>query len=78
MNLPGTKATAPFLHGGGELTQECVGLMPIDAGVCDALSIDKRFAVYESLRSSDEIAFNHGTHDAAFPVRDLFCHRTAY
>ena len=48
-----------------------MSLRPVDAGVGDALSIDKRLAVHESLCSSDEIAFNHDTHDATFSARDL-------
>ena len=67
-----TKVPATLLDGSGEFMQQCVGLRPVDAGIGDALSIDKRLAVYETLRSSNEIAFNHGTDDAVFPVRDLF------
>lgn len=78
MNLTGMKETAPLSDGSGEFMQKCVRLMPVDASVGDALSIDKRLAVYESLRSSNEIAFNHGTHDSAFPVHNLFCHGAAY
>ena len=78
MNLTGTKVNAPLLDGGGEFLQESVGLRPVDAGVGDALSIDKRLAVYERLRSSNEIALNHDTHDAGFPIDDLFRHGTAY
>lgn len=78
MNLSRTKVNAPTSDGGGQLMQERVGLRPVDASVGDALSIGKRLAAYEVLRSSDKIAFNHDTHDVAFPVRDLFCHSTAY
>ena len=72
MNLTGTRVTATFLDGAGEFIQERVGLRPVDASVGDALSIDKRLAVYEALRSGNEIALNHDTHDAALPVHDLF------
>ena len=72
MNLLSTKMTAPLLDGGGEFMQECVGLRPVDASVGDALPVDKRLAVYKSLRSSNEITLNHDTNYAAFPIRDLF------
>ena len=67
----GAKVSAPLLDGGGEFTKKNMGLSPVDAGVGDALSIDKRLAVYESLRSSDKIAFDHDTDDATLPARDL-------
>jgi len=66
------RMTAPLLDGGGQFVQESVGLRPVDAGVSDALSVDKRLAVYKSLTSGNEIALKHDPHDAAFLVRDLF------
>jgi hypothetical protein len=63
--------SAPFLDGCGKFTEERMCLRPVDAGVGDALAIRKGLAVYESLASCDEIAFDHETHDAAFPTRDL-------
>ena len=78
LNLRGAKASAPLLDGGGEFTKKNMGLLPVDTGVGDALSIDKRVAVHEGLRSSNEIAFDHGTNDAAFAAGDLLCHGTTY
>ena len=63
--------SAPLLDGCSEFTEECMCLRPVDAGVGDALSIGKSLPVYESLASRNEIAFDHGTHDATFPTRDL-------
>ena len=36
-------------NGAGEIFQEQVRLGPVDASVGDALSVDRRLAVYESL-----------------------------
>jgi len=63
--------SAPLLDSCGEFTQECICFRPVDAGVSDALPIDKGLAVYESLASCNEVAFDHDTHDATFPTRDL-------
>ena len=67
----GAEVSSPLLDGGSEFTEQRMGLRPVDAGVGDALSIDKRLAVYESLRSSDKIAFDHDTDDATLAARDL-------
>lgn len=62
---------APFLDGGGEFLQKGMGFRPVNAGVGDALSIDQRGAGDQLLRSGDEIAFDHDTHDATFSAGDL-------
>ena len=58
-------------HGGGELSEKAVGFLPVDAGVGDALSVDKRLAGDELLRTGDEVAFDHDSDDVAVARGDL-------
>ena len=44
------------------------GLVPVDAGVGDALAVDQRFAGDELLRAGDEIALDHDADDVASPA----------
>ena len=57
--------------GGGEFVQERVCLLPVDAGVGDALAVDQRLAGDELLRAGDEVALKHDTDDVAVAGGDL-------
>lgn len=55
--------------------QKRIGLGPVDAGVRNALSVDKLIA--KRLCPGYKIAFNHDTLNTALTVGDLFCDVTA-
>ena len=66
--------------GCGPLRQFCeqrVGLVPVDAGVGDALAVDERLAGDELLRAGDEIALDHDADDVAIAGGDLRGHVVA-
>jgi hypothetical protein len=51
--------------------EQRAGFLPVDAGVGDALAVDKRLAGRELLRAGDQIALNHDADDVAISRGDL-------
>ena len=50
---------------GCEFFKEGVSLLPVNAGVGDALAVDKRLAGNELLRARDQVALKHNADDIA-------------
>ena len=49
----------------GQLCQQSMRFVPVDAGIGNALPIGQWLSCNEALRSGDKIAFQHHAHDAA-------------
>ena len=50
---------APCASCGGELLEQRVGLVPVDAGVGNALAVGERLTGNELLRAGNQIALEH-------------------
>ena len=58
-------------NGGGEFAKNAERVVPTEAGVGDALSVDERLVGNQLLSTCDEIALDHDSHDATISARDL-------
>src|ERR1700733_506934 len=57
--------------GGSEFAKERQGVVPTEAGVGDALAVDKLLCRSKRLGASDEIAFEHDAKNSLITFRDL-------
>ena len=57
--------------GVGEGVEDLAGLVPVDAGVGDALAVDERLAWDDVLAAFDEMAFDHDAGDGVVSGADL-------
>ena len=57
--------------GVGEGVEDLAGLVPVDAGVGDALAVDERLAWDDVLAAFDEMAFDHDAGDGVISGADL-------